>query len=421
MVDANQAAYVAGSTNSSDLLVLNPLPGQVCARNGANDAMIALISTTLSGRPTTTTNTSGDYLSCLGGTGDDQGTGIALDVNNATYVSGITTSTDFPTANPYQPQLNGSHYDAFVSKFGASSSLTLTVPTTSPSPNPVAAGNQVAFTFDITNNGPDTATNLIFTATIPSTGVGSQAAKVTSGTGSCGGLVGQNTLTCAISSLAVAAIGTVEVDLTPTIPVINPQLTGVSGVVSANGGSVVAQVSQPPANITDFQVGATTPATITAGQITSSQITLIPEPTYTASISVSASGLPTGATATFDPVSPIAMSGTSPATTTLSIATTARPVTTGSLLHGRLLYATWLPVGGLSLLGLGLGAGCQRRRWLAGVLLGLIAGVLLLQVACGSSSSTTTTGGTPAGNYPITITGSSGTISHNATVQLVVN
>ena len=187
VVDANQAAYVAGSTNSSDLPVLNPLSGQVCARNGANDAMLALISTTFSGRPTT--NTSGDYLSCLGGTGDDQGTGIALDVNNATYVSGITISTDFPTANPYQPQLNGSHYDAFVSKFGASSSIVLSVPKdasgnfTSPSPNPVAAGNQVAFTFNITNNGPDTATNLVFTATIPSTGVGSQAANVTSGTG----------------------------------------------------------------------------------------------------------------------------------------------------------------------------------------------------------------------------------------------
>jgi hypothetical protein len=116
------------------------------------------------------------------------------------------------------------------------------------------------------------------------------------------------------------------------------------------------------------------------------------------------------------------MSGTSPATTTLSIATTARPVTTGSLLHGHLLYATWLPVGGLSLLGLGLGAGYQRRRRLAGALLALIAGILLLQGACGGSSNgTTPTGGTPAGSYPITITGSSGTITHNATVQLVVN
>jgi hypothetical protein len=109
-------------------------------------------------------------------------------------------------------------------------------------------------------------------------------------------------------------------------------------------------------------------------------------------------------------------------TTTLSIATTARPVTTGSLLRRHLLYATWLPVGGLSLLGLGVSAGYKRRRWLAGALLGLIAGIILFQGACGSSSnSTTTTGGTPAGTYTITITGSSGAVSHNTTVTLIVN
>jgi hypothetical protein len=216
-------------------------------------------------------------------------------------------------------------------------------------------------------------------------------------------------------------MGVVEVDLTPTIPVINPQITGVSGVVSANGGPVQSTATQPPANITDFKVSATTPATITAGQTTSITVTLTPSPTYTASVSVTDSGLPTGATATFNPVSPINLSGTSPMTTTLNIATTARPVTTGSLLRRHLLYATWLPVGGLSLLGLGVGASRKRRRWLAGALLGLIAGLILLQGACGSSRSTTPTGGTPAGTYTITITATSGTVSHQAAVQLIVN
>jgi hypothetical protein len=90
--------------------------------------------------------------------------------------------------------------------------------------------------------------------------------------------------------------------------------------------------------------------------------------------------------------------------------------------HGAPLYATWLPVGGLSLLGLGLGAGVKRRRWLAGMLLGLLAGLIVLQAACGSSSSATTpTGGTPAGTYTIVITGSSGSASHNTRVTLNVN
>jgi hypothetical protein len=173
--------------------------------------------------------------------------------------------------------------------------------------------------------------------------------------------------------------------------------------------------------VTDFKIGATlSPATITAGESTAATVTLTPNPTYTATISMTDSGLPAAATATFTSSS-VSMSGTSQATTTLNIATTARPVTTGGLLQRHLFYAMWLPIGGLSLLGLGVGAGCKRRRWLAGALLGLIAGIILLQGACGSTSSKAPTGGTPAGNYTITITGASGSVSHNTTVQLIVN
>jgi uncharacterized repeat protein (TIGR01451 family) len=425
-VDSTQAAHVTGSTSSPDLqTTTDALQGY----GGSNDAFVALISTTASGRAL------GDYLTYLGGGGFDQGTGVALDSNNATYVAGETQSpsaSPFPTKNPFQATLNGPQ-DAFVSKIGASSTLLLSVPTdsngkpTSPSPNPAPAGNNVAFTFDITNSGPDVATTVVFTATIPSSGVSSQSAKVTSGSGSCASLVG-NTITCTISTLAVnttgttVGVGVVEVDLTPTIPVVNPTIT-VSGVASANGGPVSAPLSQPAATITDFKIGATlSPATITAGESTVATITLSPTSPagYTATISMTDSGLPAATTAAFTSSS-VAMSKTSQATTTLNIATTPRPVTNGSLLRGHLFYAAWLPVGGLSLLGLAAGAGYKRRRWLAGAFLGLIAGIILLQGACGKTSSTTTTGGTPAGTYTITITGASGSVSHNTTVQLTVN
>jgi hypothetical protein len=59
------------------------------------------------------------YSSYLGGSGDDQGRGIAVDAAGAAYVTGETTSTDFPTLNPFQANCascSGLHYNVFVTK-----------------------------------------------------------------------------------------------------------------------------------------------------------------------------------------------------------------------------------------------------------------------------------------------------------------
>jgi uncharacterized repeat protein (TIGR01451 family) len=414
-VDANQGAHIVGTTDSPNL------PSSMRGYAGSTDAFVALISTTLAG----TSTASGNYFTYLGGSGAEEGTGIALDLNNATYVSGSTASLDFPTVNALQGSLKGGS-DAFVSKLGANSVLKLTAASSSPSPNPPVVGSQEAFTFDIANTGPDPATNVIFTANLPASGLTSQTAKVTSGSGSCGSVI-NNTITCTISSLAVQSssttgFGVVEVDVTPTLPVLpgNAVIT-VFASVSANGGPVQSTASQSSQAITDFSVGAT-PAqqTVTAGQNTSFNVTLTPMPTYTATISMTATDPATASTATFTTAS-VPMSGSSQATTTLNISTTARPVTTGSLFRGHMFFAAWLPVGGLSLLGLGVGASGKRRRWVGLAVLGLLAGVLLLQPGCGSSSPATTSGGTPAGTYTITITGTNGSVSHNTTVRLVVN
>jgi len=60
------------------------------------------------------------YSSYLGGSGDEQGFAIAVDAEGSTYLTGSTTSADFPTVNPLQPLAGGR--DAFVAKVDPSGS-----------------------------------------------------------------------------------------------------------------------------------------------------------------------------------------------------------------------------------------------------------------------------------------------------------
>jgi hypothetical protein len=437
-VDTIGTIHVVGSTTSNDLLFLNPLqptPGgsqyNGSQYGGQQDAFVALIGTALSGRG------AGDYLTFLGGNLQDQGTGVAFDTFGATYVAGTTVSGDFPvttataaTSAAYQPQLNDNSQDAFVSKIGANSTLVITVPSTSPSPFPsVPAGMQVTFTFDITNSnadGPsDPANQVEFNVVgLPTTGnQTTPIATVQSGSGSCAGQVG-STISCFIENLAVNAMATVEVEITPAVPVVNSQIS-IAGNASANGGPVGASVAQPIEDVVDYGITASTSTpVINAGDTATIQVLFCPtsDNGYSGTITPSQTTLPSMVTATapiFNPTT-VSLSGSSCATTALSVATMARPVTTGSLLRRGSFYATWLPIGGLSLIGLGVGAGRRRRRWMAAAVLGLIAGVILLQPGCGSASTTTTaTGGTLAGVYTITITGTPG--PHTTQIRLQVD
>ena len=425
-VDSVQSVHITGFA-STNLQVVDPIPpppydGGVYG-GGSSDAFVSLVSTTVF------TGNTGNYTTYLGGNALDQGTGIAIDNTGTTYVAGVTQSSNFPVANPYQSGLIGTQ-DAFVTELGSNSALVLSATSGSPSPNPLPAGTQGTFTYTITNNGPDPASNVTFQVGVPQSGVQNipTAQVVSGGAGSCtNGLSG--TITCQVGSLAAGGTGQVAIFVTPSIPRVQSSIGVTSAQAFANEGQASNKLSQS-VNITDFTIDAVVTnqgAQVIAGQLAVIDVTLTPDHTlgYNASLTMTQSTSPsmvTNPSPTFT-INPVILTGTSAQGTVLNVQTVPRPVNSGSLFRHKEFYAAWLPIGGLSLVGLGIGAGRKRRRWVIGTLLGLLAGLILLQPACSSGSSAAQTGGgTQAGVYFITITGSAGTgAAHQTIVQLTVN
>jgi len=106
-VDTNGNVYVAGVTSSSNFPV--SASALQTSFGGVLDAFIAKINPAGSALV---------YSSYLGGSSFDWGTCVAVDAGGNAYVTGYTSSGDFPTNNGVQAGFNGL-YDAFVSEINA--------------------------------------------------------------------------------------------------------------------------------------------------------------------------------------------------------------------------------------------------------------------------------------------------------------
>jgi hypothetical protein len=112
-IDSADNAYVTGLTGSSDF----PVTANVVQNHlaGTNNVFVAEVGA--GGSPLI-------FSTYLGGTNSDSGESIALDAANNIYVTGFTSSTNFPITNAFTTVLNGGllkkngkkyfAYDAFV-------------------------------------------------------------------------------------------------------------------------------------------------------------------------------------------------------------------------------------------------------------------------------------------------------------------
>ncbi|HKG21694.1 MAG TPA: SBBP repeat-containing protein [Blastocatellia bacterium] len=108
-VDSAGSAYVTGYTSSTNFPVTQG--AHKTSSSGGEDLFIVKLSPP---------GSSLAYSSYLGGTGQDRGNGIAVDQAGNAYVTGKTTSADFPTRQgAFQNALRGVE-DGFVAKLNAS-------------------------------------------------------------------------------------------------------------------------------------------------------------------------------------------------------------------------------------------------------------------------------------------------------------
>jgi uncharacterized protein (TIGR03118 family) len=201
------------------------------------------------------------------------------------------------------------------------------------------------------------------------------------------------------------------------------EMHGLFAAITAN--------ATPPSATADFSIAAS-PSTLTiaAGQPAAFTVTLGGLNGFSSAVTLTCSGQPLGSTCNFSPASVSPASGGT-VTSTMTITTSSSPYNPAVRMAKNStggIFATLLPMPTLGLFGL-LVAGkrnrqrLQGRKWLhflaGSFALLIVAGFLLTAGGCGYNANSASNG-TQRGMTTVMITGTSGSLTHSATVTLTV-
>lgn len=111
-VDSSGNTYITGQTASTNFPTTAGVFQLALAPGASNNAFVTKLNAAGSALM---------YSTYLGGSGSDQGNSIAIDAGGNAYITGTTTSPNFPTILPFQIAIAGSS-DAFVTKLNPTGS-----------------------------------------------------------------------------------------------------------------------------------------------------------------------------------------------------------------------------------------------------------------------------------------------------------
>jgi hypothetical protein len=444
-VTSGGVAYVTGFTQSSDFPTTNPVQailgisaGPLCGTSACSDAFVTQLDTT--GAVLT-------YSTYLGGSGPDFGQAIALDSTGDPYITGSTSSINFPAiAGAFQSSLTGVTGNAFVAKIDSANqpgialvpgsvnfgneTLSVTsaqqqVTVINPGTAPLAI-TEIAFNHPTSSTITSTSTygfaetdscvgtlspsggtctiNLTFTP--PSVSAETDQLTITDNAYIAGAASASQTITLTGTGVTAATAVTVQ----PTTLTFPNQTVGTTSapqnVTIENTGTATLNISKISAN-GDYSETDTCGAllnTLSVGQSCSVSVTFSPTASGTRSGSLSIADNATGSPQT------VAISGVGLAAFSLSSPANGNknPVLIGSTSTTFTIVANGPNTfTGNITLACSAGTTCVFNPTTIGV-----GGVSTLTV----SNLTTTMTATPGNPYPFTVTGTSG--SQTASLQL---